>query len=384
MKAWYKLGLSLLMVGVIALAACRPAPVPSPATPAPPAAPLKAAPASNLPPSTSQEASWSRIVEAARKEGKITAYSYAWVGDAGLAVEKAFERRYGIDMEIITGTGAQFHERMKTEKRMGKMVADMTEGSSLLVNNMKLDGLLVSVAADLPSLQEKDVWAVSPLAFDPKDQVNLWWRQNVYTPYINTKLVKLDEVPKTWKELLDPRWKGKMTLTEPKVGAGAYQYIVVFLRNKVWDEEFIRALYKQDLKFPRGLPDEFRMLAAGESYLAIRGSDATAASFAAQGAPIQAIDMKEGTVLSSATVAAIAGGPHPNAAKVFLSWLLFKEGQSVAGQAQSNRMVRNDVPDFRPKSVQVPLTNPLVESLGDLQKATELFRENWYDKLVGR
>lgn len=363
----------------LALLACAPAAAPSPPSPAPAPAAPSAAPA--LSP---EEASWAKVVAAAKKEGRVNAYSFSWVGDVGLAVAKAFNDRYGISVDIITGRGAEFTERIKTERRMGQQVADMTQGSVLLINNMKVDGLLASVAGELPILRDKDVWWVHPTGLDPQDKALLVWSVVDFTPYINTRLVKPGEAPQSWKDLLDPKWKGKMSLTEPNIGAGVYQYIVVLMDNKAWDEDYIRALYRQNLRFYNALPDELTALARGDNLLAIRGSDSDAGRIAQEGAPIQAIDMKEGVILSSGGVAAISGGPNPNASRLFLNWILSPEGQTVAGKAQGRKMVRRDVPDFRPKAAQASITRPLPERIEHLDKATRLFREKWFDKLVGR
>lgn len=368
---------SIAVVALTLLLACAPTAAPTPL--APPAPALAAAPA--LSP---EQAAWTKIVEAAKKEGKVNAYAYTWVGDIGITVARAFESRYGIKVDIVTGRGAEFLERLKTEKRVGQQVADMTEGSSLHINNMKLEGLLASVAADLPSLRQPGVWWVDPTAIDLQGKTVLIWRIIEFTPYINTRLVKAGEIPTSWKDILDPKWKGKMTFTEPNLSAGPYQYMVVLMENKAWDESYIKALFKQDLRFPTGLPEEFLALARGENHLAIRGSDASAGRFAMEGAPIQAIDMKEGVVLSTASVAAVAGGPNPNAARVFLNWIYSQEGIAIAAKAQGNKMVRKDIPDFRPPAVQAQITRPLVETIDNLQKATDLFRQKWIDKVVER
>ena len=69
---------------------------------------------------------------------------------------------------------------------------------------------------------------------------------------------------------------------------------------------------------------------------------------------------------------------------MLLNWLYSKEGLTVAGKALGNKMVRNDVPDLRPKGVQTDSDKPLVVSLENLDKATQLFRQKWFDKVVGR
>ena len=83
-------------------------------------------------------------------------------------------------------------------------------------------------------------------------------------------------------------------------------------------------------------------------------------------------------------MSAIAGGPNINATKVLMNWLLSKEGQTVTGKAQSMQMLRKDVPDFRPKAAQVQFSKTFVENIDNLNKATQMFRDKWFDKLVGR
>ena len=379
MKNWITV---IVIVLIVLLSACAPksttAPAPSPSTPATPV------PTSNISPPTSQDAAWDKVVAAAKKEGKLTIYSFTWIGDAGITISGAFKQKYGISIEIVTGRGAEFVERLKTEKRIGQRVADLAEGSSLHVGNMKIEGLLASVADELPSLKEKGVWLVDPTTLDAQEKKNLVLRLLAYSPFINTNLVKPPETPRMWKDLLDPKWKGKMTLTEPNVSAGPYETIVVLMENKIWDEDYIRALYKQGLRFPASTPDEFTLLARGESSIAIRGTDASASRFVTEGAPIQAIAMKEGEVVSTGSIGAIAGGPSPNATKALLNWLYSKEGLTVAGKALGNKMVRNDVPDTRPKGIQTDSDKPLVVSLDNLDTATQLFRQKWFDKVVGR
>lgn len=380
-----RLCLFVLLTSLPLIMACAPQAAPVQTSAPTRSSPVAAVPAASAPALSPEDAAWAKVVETGRKERTLTAYSYTWAGDTGLAVERAFEKQYGIDLQIITGRGAEFTERLKTEKRLGQIVADMTEGSNVHLTNMKTAGLLTSVTDGLPSLREKGVWTLEPAATDPQDKVNLAFRIISYSPFINTKLVKPADIPKSWKDLLDPKWKGLMTLTEPNISPSTIQSVVVLMDNRAWDEAYIKALYGQKLRFPiGGFVEEFRILASGESSLMVVGSDADADRFAKEGAPIQAIDMREGTVVTTASVAAVAGAPHPNAAKVFLNWLYSQEGQSAAGKAQGNKMVRKDVADFRPAAAQAPMTRPLVLTNEQLDRSAEMFKNKWFDKVVGR
>ena len=376
----------IILVLLIALTSCTPQATPTPSvTVAPSVQPTVSPPTSNLPsPASQEDAAFAKIVDAAKKEGKVTAYSFNWVGDTGLAVQKAFESKYGIKLDIITGRGAEFQARIMTERRIKQQVGDFTEGSTLLNQSMKIDGVLADVSADLPALKEKGVWLADPTTVDPQAKTNLIWRLIVFCPYVNTKEVKQADIPTSWKDFLDPKWSGKMSFTDPNIGPGTNQYMVVLMENGVWNEDYIKNLYKQKLVFPGSVPDEFNLLARGDRVLMVRGSDSDVGKFAVEGAPIQAIDVKEGVVYSTGSMAAIAGGPNPNATRVLMNWILTKEGQIVTGKAQNMQMLRNDVPDFRPKAAQIKFTKTFVESIDNVNKATQMFRDKWFDKLVGR
>ncbi|MBI4289344.1 MAG: extracellular solute-binding protein [Chloroflexi bacterium] len=374
---------SLLILGV--LSACAPKAAPAPSTPAPPARLPVSTPTSNLPLPTSQEAAWAKVVEAAKKEGGLTMYSFNLVGDVGVAVSRGFKERYGISLDIITGRGAEFVERLKTEKRMGKVVADAADGSSLHLMNMKAEGLTISVVDQSPVFSEQGVWAANVFSMDPKDKHLAGLSLNYWSPWINTKQVTAADVPQVWRDLLKPQFKGKMVLTDPTTSGGPQQFFVPLMRERVVDEEYLRALYKQDLLLSASLPDEGRLLARGERPISVRGSIATLAKFAAEGAPIKAIDMRDGVVqLVSPVTAIIAGAPHPNAARLFMNWFLSKEGQAVYTKASGAPPIRRDVADPSPEAARLTPQKAVLQTLEDNDKANQYFKDRWLDKLWGR
>lgn len=330
------------------------------------------------------EAAWQKVVSEAKKEGTVTAYSFNWVGDVGLTVKKTFEDKYGIKLEILTGRGAEFEERVKTERRMNQMLGDMTEGSVGSLQSMKMSGLVTSVAADLPALQEKDVWLVQPTYMDPVEKLNLGWRQTIDSPWINTNLVKPGEEPRSWKDLLDPKWKGKISLRDPRLNPAISSEFVALLDKKIWDEDYMRALHKQGLLYAISTMDEARQLGAGQIHISAIFAGATGGPFAEQGAPIKAISMNQGDAVSFGALAAIAKGPHPNATRVLINWMFSKEGQMVLGKAQANLMARKDVPDYRPPAARTQMINPIIITPAYLDEGTKRYQEKWYDKVVGR
>ena len=390
----------LVVIAALLMVACAPKPVPPPT--AAPATTVAAAPqvpvptmASPTPAATtpvSKQATptaspddtvWAKIVDAAKKEGEVNVYSQAWAGDASLAIPKAFKDRYGITVKLIVGSSPSvFLERIKTEKRTGQIVADMVEGGDAHLLNEP--GMLVSSGDILPALRERAVWLVDPMAYDSKKKTVSIYRLNQYSPFINTNLVKPVEAPSSWKDLLDPKWKGKIIMDDPVVQSGFYKAALPLLDRKIWDEGYVKTVYGQIYRIERTAEESFGTLARGESSLFLTTSDAAAGRFIMEGAPVRPIDMREGMVFIGASVVAINGGPNPNATSVLLNWLLEPEGQTVVGKARGNQMVRRDVPDFRPLGAQLKVTNPIFLTGEDADRATQLYKDRWFNKLVGR
>lgn len=371
------MGVMLLML------ACAPQATPA-ATPAS-RAPQVATPVPMVvTPIIAEDAAWAKVVEAAKKEGKLTNYSYNFTGDVGIAMSRAFKERFGIQLDIVTGRGAEFIERLKTEKRMGGLVADLADGNHSSANIMKGEGLTVGIAGELPALRDKDTWVADIFGIDPQDKHIIAFTFGTYNPFVNTNLVKPGEEPKAWKDLLDPKWKGKMLAINPTISAGLLNNFVPLMREKVIDVDFIKALYKQDLRFSNAYPDEAGILGRGERSLTASATSTGYSKFINEGAPIRAVDLSDGTVLTATVVAAFNGAPHPNAAKVFINWFLSPEGQIVYSKAASAPSARKDVPSSLPKAAQITTKRPIVTTTEDSEESGRLFRQQWLNKLWGR
>ena len=382
MRKLYALFAFVVLLAAL-FAAC--APQPTPATLSPPSpVPIVSPAAKMVPLASAEDPAWQKVVETAKREGKLTIYSYNFVGDIGLALSRAFKERYGINVEIITGRGAEFTERVKMEKRAGRLVADMHDGNATNAKTMKKEGLTVSIVGELPVLREKGIWVADISDIDPQDKHLITFNFTTYSPYVNTKLIKPGEEPRVWKDLLDPKWAGKMLLSDPAASPLTYQVFVSLMREKVIDEEFLKALYKQDLRFVINLPDEGGILSRAERHLSIQGLDTVYSRFIAEGAPIKAVELSDGTVLGVVVVVTFEGNPHPNAAKVFTNWLLSTEGQTVYAKAANVASVRKDVPNFLPEAARITPRRPIVLTSEDTDEAGKLFRDRWLVKLWGR
>lgn len=369
MKRLLVAGLSIGMILMVMLASCAPVVTDAPTpTPKAPVIDTSTSVASVNP----QEAAWARIVEAAKKEGTLTVYSYWWVGDESITISRAFRQKYDIEVQVVTGKGAEFLERLKVEKRIGKVTADVFEGSATHSQNTKDDGLLGPVA-DLPMLQEKTGWNLQPLVFDPTAHI-LLHRPWTMVPHINTKLVKPEDAPKTWDDVLLPKWKGKMVVPDPRITNLTY-YLLLLVNHGDARKDFIQQLAQQDLRFVRDSSDAARALAQGETALIPNMTDSNVARFAMEGAPIKAVEVEKGTIISGGVINWVKDGPHPNAAKLFINWILSDEGQKVESELSATLPMRQSVPDNRHPSLKVRINNPLVIGVKENEDIAKAFRD---------
>ena len=365
---WIKY-LILSVVAGLLLMACSPRTVsPTTATVAP--TPVSV-PAATLPQPTSQDIAWAKVVEAAKKEGKVTLYTYTFIGDIGLAVAKGFKDRYGITVDIIGGRGAEQLERLKTEQRMRQMVADIFESASTHTLNAKKMGLTIN-SKDLPALQEKDAWVLSPANFDP-DGHAIQYTYHLGAPHINTKLVKISDEPKSWYDILNPSWKGKIVAPDPTISTGLYNYLLPLMSQGLLRKGFVEEFAAQKITLARSPRDVSDFLARGEYPLGI-SSTSDSAVFMAEGAPVKVLAMKEGIVISGLAFDVIKDSPSPNAARLFANWILSKEGQTIQAKARSSTSMRKDVPNSLPEGAQV--TGKLVDTTSDdIEKLSSAFAD---------
>ncbi|MBI4288375.1 MAG: extracellular solute-binding protein [Chloroflexi bacterium] len=366
------LGIVLLFVaGACAPQTAPPAPVPAPAPAVTPAAGAKPAPAASA-----EDAAWEKVVQAAKKEGSLNIYSFSMTGDIAMVTATAFQKRYGIKVDVISGRGAEFVERIKTEQRVGQVVADIMEASSTHTLNMKMAGGTVS-SKEIPVLRQKDAWRVDPLAADSEGHL-LVQRSMYLLPWVNTNMVKAGQEPKSYRDLLKPEWKGKMLFPEPSVSTGAYNVFMPLIDKGFLDNNYVRSLKDQDLRFVAGTRDIAASLSRGEAHFGLLATDVDAAPFVKEGAPIRALPMEEGIAINLSAIVRVKNGPHPNAALVFMNWILGSEGQEVYSKVIGLASVRKDVPDFRHPAAAVIPQRLVLTTEESAQAQAKAFRDKVY------
>ncbi|MDO8636817.1 MAG: extracellular solute-binding protein [Dehalococcoidia bacterium] len=367
----------LLILGFVFFLSCSP---PSPPVSTPISTPSQIqSPAGVSAQPALQDIAWQKVITEAKKEAIVTIYSFGFVSDLGNALSSAFANKYGIKVELVTGTGAQLVPRIQSEYRVGQNVADMLEGAT---NNAILarDEGLSQAYGDLPQFRNKETFIVDP-GFDKQGHI-IAYQYVVYPIIVNTRLVSPADSPKSWKSLLEPKWKGKIVANDPDTMSIPNAQYIFLTRYLGFQDEYFRELGKQDLVIAPTMRESDSMVARGQYPILLTSSPVTSAPLMAEGAPITPFELSEGVPAQrSPTISMMSKAPHPNAARLFLDWLMSKEGQDVHGRTRSTSSIRKDVTDYSPPQARIKFTKVVALSEQDTLDATKAQREKVLSKL---
>lgn len=374
---------TIAVIAFLIIGACAYRPSPT-LTPAPVPSPSPSAIAETPRPtatSSPEEVEWGKIMQAAKKEGYLILYGFFLQGDVGEQVSRAFREKTGIKLEIVTSAGGSIiTERLKAERRGGLQVASILDGGSVDLQNTKQEGLTQAIG-DLPTLGEREVWRRKP-AIDNEGHI-FTFAQGTLNPWINTSLVKAGTEPKSWRELLQPNWKGKIGMVDPSLGSQPGRIFQTLTRAGRLDEAYFRQLGKQDIQWQPNIRHEAESLARGQVHLIFGGSLSALSPYIAEGLPIKAIDMEEGVITYiMGGITLLDKAPHANAARVYLNWFMSKEGQNVFHKANRTYSVRKDVPNFELTQAQLSPKNPVEMTVEDMTAAARVQREGRLKRIL--
>lgn len=304
-----------------------------------------------------------KLVEAAKKEGKLVWYTSTNVTESKPLLDD-FEKTYGIKGEIFRASGEKTLNRIVTEGRAGRWDYDV-------VTISEVDALMD--AKLLGSYRSPEARTFIP---EFKDANGYWTA--VYVNYAtigyNTKLVSEKEAPKQWEDLLDPKWKSKISIDQE-------QYSWYGTLHKAWGREraqkYMRAIAKQDIQWRKGHTLIAQLMSAGEFPLGVVYAHRTE-EMKTRGAPIEWVNTVNPLVVTLNSAGISPKPQHPNVARLFIDFLLSKPAQQ---RLRSLRRIpaRPDVEPFSPRMEQSKLklvTNP-VETGAQFNATIKEFRETF-------
>jgi iron(III) transport system substrate-binding protein len=264
------------------------------------------------------EDDWGKIVTAAKKEGHVVIYS-AFVGLAAHQdLKKDFSAAFGITVDILEARASEVRERIRVEQTAGRYAADVSENGRTATTLQIKEDKVFDPFGPLPALGNLKPEFQS-------DGMRLPVFAIIYGILANSQLVKPADEPKSWMDLTDPRWKGKILSDDFRaLGGGGVLFSVL---QDHFGQDFHNKLAQQDLKFSREIPANERRIARGEYPLYI--PDSLTAAPALKGLPVKFIVPKEGLLYVGYDLALVKNAPHPNAARVLMNYYLGKQMQEA-------------------------------------------------------
>jgi iron(III) transport system substrate-binding protein len=283
------------------------------------------------------------VLEGAKKEGKLVIYTGVERAAAQILVD-AFEKKYPfIAAETVRASSSKLATRLDAEIAANRVQADLFEFSLLyLTTSLQQRGEILQYdsleyAAYPREYSAPGFWAASGLS-------------NIII-LLNTRKVDEANIPQSWWDITKPYWRNKLTIDNLEVSGTGYNWLIALVNNESIGWKFIEALGKNKPGLERGHAGMAQKVAAGEYAGAAEMSDFHLKNIrdTAASVPVRGVWPKEGVPSEPWTAGILKRAPHPNAARLFLDFLLSRDGQALYVQTMGWTSARPDVapPGFK-------------------------------------
>ncbi len=262
----------------------------------------------------------SALYAAAKKEGKLVWYTAQFELSQAQAVIAAFKAKFpGVDVDLTRQTSQIITQRTLQDFQQGAYTIDVvgTADEGNFVDFKKKGALLAYTPPDIDLL---------PQRFQNLDKDGTYFTSALALIIIsyNTRLVS--DPPKVWKDMLDSRWSGKITLGHPGFSGQVLNWVLAVVNKYTWS--YFQDMAKLNPKIGRSINDTLTDLKSGERQIGASAASVTAGR-KAQGDPVDARYPDDFTVLVVQPQAVLKNAPHPNAAKLFQNFNYSKEFSQV-------------------------------------------------------
>ncbi len=290
---------------------------------------------------------WDDTVAAAKKEGRVRIYAEAGP-ELVAAITNGFKDKFGIQVEFVVGKAPNLAEKFLSERVAKLDLADaFFFGGGTLLSTIKPKNVLMDPKPliFLPEALDAKAWPSGAVPFLDKDKM-LVPLTGAYRTFviINTDLVKKGDVI-SYRDLADPKWKGKMVMFDPTI-SGSSSTWVAFILAKIYGmdegQKYLKQVAAQELAMLKDPLLQVDWVARGKYAMGIGADVQSGSQFFKAGAPIAWANFSEGGLVHpSASVVALPDKPeNPNAATLLINWLLTKDGQTAFSQGYGNPAAR--------------------------------------------
>ena len=262
------------------------------------------------------------LIAAAKKEGQVTWYTTHIIDQVVRLVTEAFRTRYGVRVNYVRGDSTEIALRLTNEGKAGRVHADVFDATSAMPA-IKRAGL---VERWLPE-------AAHRLPPEGRDAEGYWVATNLFVmaPAFNTSLVPRGSEPRTWDQLLDARWKGRMAWASHGTPSGGAGFVGIVMSELGQDKgtAYLRRLASQEISplggSARAAVDQ---VIAGEFAIALQAINHQPVISARRGAPVDWIPINPSMAVMS-VAGLVKGANNPSAGRLLLEFLISEEGQQI-------------------------------------------------------
>lgn len=301
------------------------------------------------------EVEWADTLRKAKKEGKVV-IATGRGPEIRIPVGNAFQNKYSIPVEWLMGGDSELSARLFTERRAGIYGTDLfITGGNTTVSRFKPAGVLTPLLPALihPEVKDPSSWWEGRLPLLDKD--NLIFSMSLYPQvplHFNKEMVTREELS-SYSKLLEPRWRSKIIIQDPTITGGMLKWFSVMIEEAfgpILGLDYMRTLVKQEPLVMRDRRLVAQWMIQRKYPIAMNMQiDTIFAEFHRQGIPVSVIEditPREGGYLTTGgnNIVLLDKAPHPNAAVIFLNWLLSREGQIKWSQAGVKQSTRIDIP----------------------------------------
>ncbi|PHK96093.1 Tat pathway signal protein [Pseudoroseomonas rhizosphaerae] len=312
------------------------------------------------------------LYEAARREGQVTWYSGQQSAETSEAVGRAFGERYpGVHVNVVRSTSQVAFQRLSQDIRAGVAQCDVFSSTDYSHSTfLKRQGRLMAYrprnAEGLMEFVRK--------AGDPDDQFHVFYI-GVHLISRHTRQVSAEEAPKSWQDLLDPKWRGKLAVGHPGFSGAIGAWAVLMRKMYGWD--YFTKLERNQPQIGRSSIDPVTALNAGERSIGVAVPSATALLSISRGNPQELIYPTDGTVVIPSPSCIQKNAPHPNAAKLFMEFATGPEYFRTTRRYFSESL-RSDVP---PPEGAAPLSaiKIIMPTPQEVESGVPEVKEQWRD-----